>query len=249
MIYNCKSKTYQKILRRLTPEEMVRAAHEHKCKYWHPDMTKLAIKEERRKKKVEKEQWSSWDDDKAQLYMDTHDFRQKRLLETATDLAKASCPEHERETVEHVPDPNVVGGDFWQMPIEGRKKAINKAKMAIREDMMSRMLRDPDHSPIGPEPWPAGSSNSSYPWLPVPQDSTLREAGAPTGTPFLGAVALIESSMKRAGWELNEIPGETIDQKWFHFIYRTPLSGYENDPFFTHKATSSKDGGNPKDPM
>ena len=96
-------------------------------------MTKLATKEERRRKKVEKEQWSSWDDDKPQLYMDTHDLRQKRLLETASDLAKASCPEHERETVEHVPDPNVVGGDFWQMPIEGRKKATNKAKMAIYE--------------------------------------------------------------------------------------------------------------------
>ena len=148
-----------------------------------------------------------------------------------------------------MPVQGAVEGDFWQMPIEGRKKAINKAKMAIYEDMMSRMLRDPDHSPIGPEPWPAGSSNSSYPWLPVPQDSTLREAGAPTGTPFLGAVAEIESSMKLAGWDLKEMPGETIDQKWFHFVYRKPLSGYENDPFFTHKATSSKDGGNPKGPM
>ena len=131
MIYNCKSKTYQKILRRLTPEEMVRAAHAHKCQYWHADMAKLATKEERRKKKVEKEQWSSWEDDKPQLYMDTHDLRQKRLLETAADPAKASCPEHERETAERVPNPNVVEGDFWQMPIEGRKKAINKAKMAM----------------------------------------------------------------------------------------------------------------------
>ena len=78
MIYNCKSKTYTKFLRRLTPDELVQAAHEHECKYWHPKMAKLAAKEETRKKKVEKEQWSSWEDDKAQLYMDTHDFRQKR---------------------------------------------------------------------------------------------------------------------------------------------------------------------------
>ena len=100
MIYNCKTKTYQQILRRLTPDEMVQAAHEHECKYWHPKMAKLAAKDETRKKKVEKEQWNSWEDDKAQLYMDTHDLRQKRLLETAADLAKASSPEHERETVE-----------------------------------------------------------------------------------------------------------------------------------------------------
>ena len=78
----------------------------------------------------------------------------------------------------------------------------------------------------------------------------MQMTGAPRGTPFLGAVAEIESSMGRAGWELKDMPGETIDQKWFHFVYRKPLSGYENDPFFTNnEATSSKDRGNPQGPM
>ena len=115
---------------------------------------------------------------------------------------------------------------------------------------MSRMLHDPSQSPIGPDPWPAGSSHSTYPWLPVPQSSTLHEAAAPTGTPFLGAVAEIESSMKRTGWELKDMPGETIDQKWFHFVYRKPLIGYENHPIFNNnEASSSKDRGNPQGPM
>ena len=75
--------------------------------------------------------------------MDAHDLRQKRLLETASDLAKASRPEHDRETAEPMPVQDAVEGDFWQMPIEGRKKAINKAKMASYEDMMNRSLSDP----------------------------------------------------------------------------------------------------------
>ena len=102
------------------------------------------------------------------------------------------------------------------------------------------------------ENWSANASpdQPSFSWLPDPQSSTMQISGAPRGTSFLGAVAEIESSMRQAGWELKDMPGETIDQKWFHFVYRKPLSGYENDPFFTHKhATSSKDGGNPKGPM
>ena len=249
MIYNCKSKTYTKFLRRLTPDELVQAARAHECKHWHPKMAKLVAKEETRRAKVEKEQWSSWEDDKAHLYMDTYDLHQKRMLETANALGKPISLPSDEETLEYVPDPSVVGGDFWQLPLEGRKKAINKAKMAMRENLMSRLLRDPVRSPIGPEPRAASSSTSSYPWLPDPQSSTLHAAGAPTGTPFLGAAAEIEASVNLAGWNVNEMPGETIDQKWFHFIYRKPLHGYENDPSFTKKAASSKDGGNPEDPM
>ena len=78
----------------------------------------------------------------------------------------------------------------------------------------------------------------------------MQNSGAPKGTPFLGTVADIEFSMRQGGWDVNDLPGETIDQKWFHYIYRKPLSGYENDPFFTsHEASSSKDGGNPQNPM
>ena len=149
-----------------------------------------------------------------------------------------------------MPDPNVVGGDFWQMPIEGRKKAIHKAKMAVHEEMMSRIISHPGQPVTGTATSVAQSSHTSYQWLPDPQSSTLHVAGAPTGTPFLGAVAEIESSTRQSGWDLKDVPGETVDQRWFHFIYRKPLSGYENDPFFTNnQATSSKDGGNPNGPM
>ena len=77
----------------------------------------------------------------------------------------------------------------------------------------------------------------------------MQDSGAPKGTPFLGTVANIEFSMSQ-GWDVNNMPGETIDQKWFHFVYRKPLRGYENDPFFTNsEATSSMNGGDPQSSM
>ena len=133
MIYDAQGKPFRRFLRRLTPDEMVQAALVHKCQYWHADIKKLAMKEERRKESVEREQWGTWEDDKAQLYMDTHDMRQKRLLETASDLVKASRTENHRETAEPKQDQNAVEGNFWQMPAEGKKKAIAKAKTAIRD--------------------------------------------------------------------------------------------------------------------
>ena len=254
MIYNCKSKTFKKFLRQLTPDELVQAASAHECKHWHPKlsdekMAKLVAKEETRRAKVEKEQWGSWSEDKPQLYMDTYDLHQRRMLETANALGRPISLPSDEGAPEYEPDPSVVGGGFWQLSREDRKKAILKGKKAIYEDLKSRLLRDPSTSPIGPEPRGASSSASSYQWLPDPQSSTLHAAGAPTGTPFLGAAAEMEASVNLAGWNVNEMPGETIDQKWFHFIYRKPLRGYENDPFFTKKAAASKDGGNPEDPM
>ena len=130
MIYNCKSKTYTKFLRRFTPDELVQAARAHECKHWHPKMAKLVAKEETRRAKVEKEQWGSWDDDKAQLYMDTYDLHQKRMLETANALGKPISLPSDEEIPEHMPAIDIVEERFWQMPIEGRKKAINNAKMA-----------------------------------------------------------------------------------------------------------------------
>ena len=152
MIYDHQGKPFRRFLRRLSPDEMVQAALVHKCNYWHADMKKLSMKEDRRKKRVEQEQWSSWEDDKAQLYMDTHDLRQKRLLETASDLAKASRPEHERETAEPNQDQDAVEGNFWQMPIEGKKKAIAKAKTAMREILENRLTNNPGHPPTRSEP-------------------------------------------------------------------------------------------------
>ena len=250
MIYDHQGKPFRRFLRRLTPDEMVQAALVHKCKYWHADMKKLNMKEDRRKERIEKEQWGTWEDDKAQLYMDTHDMRQKRLLETASDLAKASRAEHDRETAEPKQDQDAVEGNFWQMPADNKRKAIAKAKTAIREVLVDKLANNPGHPSTGSGPTGAPPGHPSYPWLPVPQGSTLHESGAPTGTPFLGTIAELESSMGHDNWELNDMPGETIDQKWFHFVYRKPLSGYENHPIFTNnEATSSKDRGNPQGPM
>ena len=143
MIYDRQSKTYRRFLRRLTPDEMVQAALVHKCQYWHADMRKLAIKKDLRKEKIEKEQWSTWEDDKAQLYMDTHDMRQKRLLKTASDLGKASRAEHDRDTVEPEQDQVAAEGDFWQMSAKDKRKAIAKAKAAVKEELMTRLENPP----------------------------------------------------------------------------------------------------------
>ena len=128
MIYNCKSKTYTKFLRRLTPDELVQAARAHECTHWHPKMAKLVAKEETRRAKVENEQWGNWNEDKPQVYMDTYDLHQRRMLETAEAMGKPiSLPSDER-TLEYEPDPSVVGGNFWQLSREDRKKAILKGK-------------------------------------------------------------------------------------------------------------------------
>ena len=87
----------------------------------------------------------------------------------------------------------------------------------------------------------------SYQWLPEPGVSHMQASGAPKGTPFLGTVANIEESMRR-GWRVADLPGDTSDQKWFHFVYpKTPLRGFEQHPFFTaqsaltEQATATKE--------
>ena len=209
---------------------------------------KFFAKEATRREMIEKEQWSSWEDDLPQLYMDTSDLRQQRTLNTLIQGQPVHNPSEENE-VARGPDLSDQLGEFWQMSKEDKKKAILKSKMVMREHLVNRMMSDPRTSPIGPEQKGASSSTSSYPWLPDPQSSTLNEAGAPTGTPFLGAAAEIETSVNLAGWNWREMPGDTIDEKWFHFVYRKPLRGYENDPFFTKTAADCEDRGNPDDPM
>ena len=59
-------------------------------------------------------------------------------------------------------------------------------------------------------------------------------------------IAVHNSRMGSDKRKLKRMPGETIDQKWFHFVYHKPLRGYENDPLFTNnQANSPKDGGDP----
>ena len=60
-------------------------------------------------------------------------------------------------------------------------------------------------------------------------------------------IAEHNSSMGNDKRKLKDMPGETLDQIWYHYIHRKPLSGYENDPIFSNnEATSSKDRGNPQ---
>ena len=66
------------------------------------------------------------------------------------------------------------------------------------------------------------------------------------GTPsFLGAAAEIKASMNSGIWNWLKMPGETNDEKWFHFVHRKPLRGYEIDPSFTKTAADGAQGGNP----
>ena len=128
-----------------------------------------------------------------------------------------------------------------------KKKMIAEAKTAIREELLSQLENHPGQSSTKWEPTnlqEAWSMNvrpgqPSYQWLPEFQGSHMQDSGAPKGTAVLGTVANIEFSMSQ-GWDVNNMPGETIDQQWFHFVYHKPLRGYENDPFVTsNKATSS----------
>ena len=69
------------------------------------------------------------------------------------------------------------------------------------------------------------------------------------GTPFFGFTAEIEASMNSGICNWLKKPGETNDEKWFHFVYRKPLRGYENEPFFIKEAADGEHRGNPKDLM
>ena len=60
-------------------------------------------------------------------------------------------------------------------------------------------------------------------------------------------IAVHNSRMGSDKRKLKRMPGETIEQTWYHYIHRKPLSGCKNDPIFSNnEATSSKDRGNPQ---
>ena len=248
MIYDRQSKSFRRFLRRLTPDEIVQAALVYKCQYWHADMQKLAMKENRRKDKIEKEQWGTWEVDKAQLYMDMYDMRQQRTVST---LSTNSQVEQEDKPAEPIQDQIAAEGDFLQMSRNDKKKMIAEAKAAIREELLNQLVNHPGQSSTrwAPPNWQEAWSDNvepgqpSYQWLPQFEGSHMQGSGAPKGTPFLGTVANIEYSMGQ-GWDVADMPGNTIDQKWFHFVYpHTPLRGFENHPFLIGKTTSSKAGG------
>ena len=112
MIYDQKSKVFRKFLRALTADELVtQAARIYACKHHHPILTekqaaKSCEKEATRMKRIEETHWSSWEDDKPQLYMDAYDLRQQRLAQSQAQ-----------------PDSD-PSGSTWQMSEEDKKEKI-----------------------------------------------------------------------------------------------------------------------------
>jgi len=231
MIYDQKSKVFRKFLRALTADELVmQAARIYACKHHHPILTKRQAArfyemEATRMKRHEETHWTSFQEDKPpKLYSDTYDFRRQRLAQSQAQIGS---------------DPT---GSTWQMSEEEKEEKIQKGKRILREHFEARQMAEFGIQPIGNEPQDGASSASSFQWLPDPSSSTLQQAGAPTGTPFLGATAEIEKSINEGGWNWRDMPGKSYDEQWFHFVHRTPLSGYENHPFFTTNNYVKTDG-------
>ena len=233
----------------MTSSEIFQASLRH-------DVQKRVKKETRLREKIEEKNRCTWEVDKAQLYMDMYDMRQRR---TASTLSTNSQAEQENKLVE--PSEPVQGqiaaeGDFLRRSANDKKEMLAKAKTAIREHLMNQILDYPGQSSNQwvPQEWLDVWSEDfepgqpSYQWLPQFEGSHLQGSGAPKGTPFLGTVANIEHSM-RQGWNVADMPGDTSDQKWFHFVYpHMPLRGFENHPFFVDESTSSKEGETLKAP-
>ena len=91
-------------------------------------MKKLVEREGRRKENIEKEQWGTWEVDKAQLYMDMYDMRQQR---TASTLSMNSQVEQEDKPAEHpVPVQGQIAaeGDFLRWSIKDKNEMLAEAK-------------------------------------------------------------------------------------------------------------------------
>ena len=224
MIYDKRSKVFKRFLRALTAEELVMQAVRTLNERQAARFCDQSEKEETRMKRHEEAHWSSWENDKPQLYIDTYDFRQQRLAQS------------------QAPGDSDSRGSFWQLSDEDKRERIQKGKRILREQFEARLMAECGIQPIDNEPQDGTSSASSFQWLPDPSSSTLKQAGAPTGTPFLGATAEIEKSINEGGWNWRDMPGNSNDEKWFHFVHRKPLSGYENHPLFTTSNYVKPDG-------
>ena len=178
---------------------------------------------------------------------------QQRTVSTLSTKPQVEQEDKPAEPSEPVQGQIAAEGDFSQMSRNDKRKIIAEAKTAIREELLNQLVNHPGQSSTrwAPPNWQEAWSENveprqpSYQWLPQFEGSHMQGSGAPCGTPFLGTVANIEYSMSQ-GWDVEDMPGNTSDQKWFHFIYpHTPLRGFENHPFFVSRVTPTKDGGNP----
>ena len=145
MIYDRKSKSYRRFLRPLTPDEIVQASLWHKCQYWHADMQKL-VKRIAVRKRSKKEQWSTWEVDKAQLYMDMYDMRQHRTASTLSTNSQIEQEDKLAEPSEPVQGQIAAEGDFLRWSIKDKKRMLAEAKTAIREHLTNQILNHPGQS-------------------------------------------------------------------------------------------------------
>ena len=219
MIFDQHSKIFKKFLRPLNIEEHVtNAANMHACKHHHPVLNERQVAqflrgEATRKLKIEKKRWSRWEEEKPQLCMEVCDPRQQRMAQT---LIQGQPIQDARvnNVVEYRPD-HRTSRSILATVQEDRDEKIHCARGSCASLWETRMMANLGTSPIRSEQRGARSSAPTFQWLPDPWGSTLHEAGAPMGTPSLGAAAEIETSVNSKGWNWHDMPGETNDMKWF----------------------------------
>ena len=182
----------------MTSAEIFQASLRH-------DVQKRVKKETRLREKVEEKQWSTWEIDKAQLYMDMYDMRQRRTASTLSTNSQAEKENKLVEPAEPVQGQIAAEGDFLRRSATGNKEMLAKAKTAIMEQLINQILDYPGQSSKQwvPQEWLDVWSEDfepgqpSYQWLPQFEGSHMQGSGAPTGTPFLRTVANIEHSMRQ----------------------------------------------------
>ena len=152
MIYDRQSKSYRRFLRPLTHDELVQVSLLQKFQYWHADMKKLVEREDRRKEKIEKEQWGTWEVDKAQLYMDMYDMRHRRTVPAPSTNSQMEHEDQPAEPSEPIQGQIAAEGNFWQMSESNKKKMFTEAKTAIREELLSQLENHPGQSSTKWEP-------------------------------------------------------------------------------------------------
>ena len=119
----------------------------------------------------------------------------------------------------------------------------------VHRDWLMR-LRDHIHAYYDRPALPKSHSHGSHeqpqgePNAPPPQRLSLEN------------IAEHENNMGNDKRKIKHMPGETIEQNWFHYIHRKPLNGYERssssssssyDPMLSsNEDSSSNDRGNPQ---
>ena len=128
----------------------------HACKHHHPVLNERQAAqffglEATRRMKIEKKQWSSWEDVKPQLHMKAYDLRQQRMAQTVIQGQTVQDASGDNEVANH-PDQHDQVGAFWQLSKEDRDEKIQKGKRILREHLKARTMADSGTSPFRSEP-------------------------------------------------------------------------------------------------